>query len=99
MLTFVILGIIMKEKQGGDFMPKELQIEKRFSHEVNDIENILRDLENGRYYEHSGARMDGYLSTNISHLREKIHTLLYRIENDQSFGEEIAFKLKESENK
>lgn len=49
---------------------KPTGIKKRYSHEIQDIDNKLRQLESERIYEKSGARMDGYLATNIIELRK-----------------------------
>jgi signal transduction histidine kinase len=75
---------------------KTIDIKKRYSRELEDIDYILRNLENGRYYEKSGAKMDGALETNIANLRKNINDLLNKIEHNQdSISEELAkvFKL------
>ncbi|AHF07174.1 hypothetical protein [Desulfitobacterium metallireducens] len=63
---------------------KPTGIKKRYSHEIQDIDNKLRQLESERIYEKSGARMDGYLATNIIELRKMIYDLLRKIENNES---------------
>jgi hypothetical protein len=70
-------------------LEKKLDIKKKYSHELLDIENRLRDLEQNRIYELSGARMDGYLATNIIKLREKINELIEKIEYDAPSTAEI----------
>ena len=61
---------------------KKIDIKRRYAHELLDIENRLRDMEQNRIYELSGAKMDGYLATNIIKLREKINELIEKIEFD-----------------
>lgn len=61
-------------------------ITKIYSREILEIYNRLTHLENGRYYENSGAQMDGSLAHNISKLREDITNLLVKI-NDGSPSE------------
>jgi hypothetical protein len=72
-----------------------LGIARRYSHEIQDIANKLRDLENGRIYELTNAQMDGYLATNINQLRKMIRELLSKIDNqEESVNDlfEIFFK-------
>ena len=72
-------------------MEKVIDITSRYSHELNDIANITRHLKNGRIYELTGAKMDGYLNTQIEKLEEKISILICKIEYGQeSFDEEIG---------
>lgn len=72
-------------------MEKVIDITGRYSHELNSIANITRQLKNGRIYELSGAKMDGYLHTQISKLEKEISSLIHKIEyNKESFAEEIA---------
>ncbi|ASN71564.1 hypothetical protein 10S8_8 [uncultured Caudovirales phage] len=59
----------------------DYKISAEYSHELNDIRNKLGQLERGRVYELSGAKMDGYLATNIEELREMINQLLGKIQN------------------
>jgi hypothetical protein len=61
-------------------MSEGLGIAKKYSHEILEISNKLRDLENRRIYELSRATMDGYLATNIGQLREMLNELLDKIE-------------------
>lgn len=61
---------------------KKIDIKDKYSHELMEFENKLQDLEQSRIYELSGAKMDGYLSTNIKYLREKINGLIKKIEYD-----------------
>ncbi|PKQ89353.1 hypothetical protein CXK86_20085 [Paenibacillus sp. BGI2013] len=62
-------------------MTEPLGIKEKYSREINDIGYILKNLENGRYYENSRAKMDGYLATNIQQLRSKIAELISKIDN------------------
>lgn len=73
-------------------MEKKIDIKKKYSRELEDIDYILRNLENDRYYEKSGAKMDGYLATNIQNLRKNIATLLDKIEYDKDSVDEEIFK-------
>jgi len=41
---------------------------------------MFRQLGNGRIYEFTEARMDGYLATNIVKLRDSLEELIYKIE-------------------
>lgn len=72
-------------------MSEKLGITKRYSQEILDIANKLRDLENNRVYELSGAKMDGSLSTNAQQLRTMIKELLRKIDNQSpSIDDEMA---------
>ncbi|MBT2697240.1 hypothetical protein J7E79_07425 [Bacillus sp. ISL-40] len=68
-----------------------LGIRKRYSHEIQEIGNKLSDLENGRIYELTDAKMDGYLATNIIQLRKMISDLLSKIDNQkESVNDEFS---------
>ena len=60
----------------------DYDISKRYSSELLNISNKLNQLERGRIYELSRAQMDGYLSTNISQLKDMLNDLLGKIQND-----------------
>ncbi|MDK8192228.1 hypothetical protein QP794_19235 [Paenibacillus sp. UMB7766-LJ446] len=62
-------------------MSESLGIIEKYDREINDIGYKLKNLENGRYYENSGAQMDGYLATNIQQLRKMIAELISKIDN------------------
>lgn len=69
----------------------DYKISERYSCELNDIANKLRQMENGRVYELSRAQSDGYLATNVGQLRDKINELLNKIQNGtESTDERIA---------
>ncbi|QNU65905.1 hypothetical protein EHE19_013535 [Ruminiclostridium herbifermentans] len=69
---------------------KKIDISKRFSIEIQNINNKLQQLENGRVYDLTNAQMDGYLSTHIGQLKEMISDLLYKIEyGEDSRKEEL----------
>ncbi|PAC78515.1 hypothetical protein [Bacillus velezensis] len=71
---------------------------KKYRREINNIENRLKDLEKSRIYELSGSKMDGYLATNISKLRDDFHELLYKIEtNEESIEEKLRSAFKKDE--
>ena len=72
-------------------MDKVVDVSDRYSAEILNIKNKLNQLEKGRVYELTGAKMDGYLSTNIEQLRESINDLLYKIEfNKESINERVS---------
>lgn len=73
-------------------MEKKVDVKDKYSRELEDIDYILRNLENGRYYEKTGARIDGYLATNIQNLRKNIATLINKIEYDKDSVEDEIFK-------
>lgn len=78
---------------------KVIDIKEKYGNEINEIEYILKNLENGRYYENSQAKMDGYLANNIIKLREKLNDIFSKIEyNKDSIDDEIfdaVFKIEE----
>jgi hypothetical protein len=59
---------------------KQVDITGRYSMEIQDIANKLRQLESNRIYELSGAQMDGYLTTNIQQLKKMIAQLIAKVE-------------------
>lgn len=59
----------------------DYNIKSEYSHEFNEIANILSQLENKRIYEFSNAKMNGYLATNIRKLRNEISQLLSKIQH------------------
>ncbi|QYK67480.1 hypothetical protein [Paenibacillus sp. S02] len=72
-------------------MTEPLGITEKYSREIHEIGNKLRDLENGRIYEKTGAQMDGYLTTNIQQLRKMFTELISKIDNqDPSMNEKLA---------
>lgn len=76
-------------------MSKVVDISDRYSSEILDIKNKLNQLEKGSIYELTGAKMDGYLSTNAEKLRESINDLLYKVEfNKESMNEKVAKEMK-----
>lgn len=71
-------------------MEGKREIRKKYSHELNEINYILQNLEIDRYYENTKARGDGYLATNIQNLRKQFYELLDKIECDEdSTNDEI----------
>lgn len=56
------------------------EIVEKYSNELCAIYNKLQQLESGRVYELTEAKMDGYLSTNAQQLREMICDLLCKIQ-------------------
>lgn len=69
-------------------MDKKIDVTGRYHQELLDIKNKLNQLENDRYYEKSGVKTDGYLSTNIQDLRKSIADLIYKIE----YGEDSSME-------
>ena len=60
-----------------------MDISKRYSVELNKINNHLTDLERGRIYELTQTPGTPSCATMAQHLREDISTLLDFIENDK----------------
>lgn len=66
-------------------------VRQRYSQEINDILYAFQNIENGRYYEKTQARGDGYLANNAIKLRNQFLELLDLIENDSpSLHETLA---------
>lgn len=62
----------------------------KYNSELLKIKNKLNQLEKGRVYDISKAKMDGYLSTNVEQLREMISDLVYKIEyNEESIEDRM----------
>ncbi|WP_163529275.1 hypothetical protein [Halobacillus ihumii] len=59
---------------------KRLGIFDDYSYEILEIKSILTEMENGRIYEKTGARMDGSLPYKVQKLREKLNDLLTKID-------------------
>lgn len=77
---------------------KLIDVTGRYSQEIRDIEHLLNNLQNENIYEKTGARMDGYLSTNISKLKKQLSDLISKIEyGKKSVNEEIQEALKGKE--
>ncbi|MGN1304227.1 MAG: hypothetical protein ACI4YB_04235 [Oscillospiraceae bacterium] len=69
-------------------------IKDEYSAELNNISNRLAQLKNGRVYELSNAKMDGFLYTNIEKLEKDIYDLLFKIQTGkEGFCHEIAEKI------
>ena len=70
---------------------KKIDVRNKYSHEIQDISNKLTQLEQGRIYENTGARMDGSLATNIEQLKKMLSKLIFKIEYDKdSIDDEIV---------
>ncbi|SDL23805.1 hypothetical protein [Natronincola ferrireducens] len=70
---------------------KKVDVRNKYRHEIQDISNKLNQLEQGRIYDNTRARMDGSLATNIEQLRRMLSELIYKIEYDKdSVDDEIA---------
>lgn len=72
-------------------LEKQVDITGRYSNEIQDIANKLRQLENKLIYELSGAQMDGYLATNIQQLKKMIAELITKVQYGQdSITDELS---------
>lgn len=71
---------------------KVVDVKDRYSREIEEIRYILQNLENGRYYENSGAKMDGYLSTNIIKLKKYLNDLINKVEYNLDSDEDEIVK-------
>lgn len=77
-----------------------MDIRKKYSSEISDIEFKLNQLEKGRYKENTGANYDGALSTNVEQLRKMFDDLIYKIENNvESKKERLSKSYKKTINK
>jgi len=71
-------------------MDEKIDVRKKYSYELNEINYILQNLENGRYYENTGAQSDGYVATRIQKIRKHLDELLDKIEyNEKSVKDEL----------
>ena len=73
-------------------------IKDKYSFELNEIGDILTQLKNGRIYELTNDKMDGYIYTNVDKLEKKLNLLLNKIQNgkdgfEAEFFGEITNKL------
>lgn len=64
-------------------------VKNRYSQEISDILYALQNMENGRYYEKTQAKGDGYLSNNVIKLRKQFLELLDMIEKDKPSSHQI----------
>lgn len=72
-------------------MEKINDIQNKYEGELLNIKNKLNHLEEGRIYEITGAKMDGYLATNIIELKKMLNDLIYKIKyNKESDIEALA---------
>ncbi|EJV74523.1 hypothetical protein bcgnr5411_54000 [Bacillus cereus] len=70
---------------------KVIDIRNGYGMEVDNIRTKLSELENGRIYELTGARMDGSIAQNIQRLKDMLNDLCNKIEyGKDSMIEEIA---------
>lgn len=70
---------------------KVIDIRNGYNMEVNNIRTKLSELENGRIYELTGARMDGSIAQNIQRLKEMLNDLCNKIEyGKDSLSDELA---------
>lgn len=72
-------------------MNGKLGITDKYSREIEEIANKLRDLENNRIKEVTHANMDGSLATNVQKLRKMLNELIYKIDNQSpSINDDLA---------
>lgn len=72
-----------------------MNITKRYSIELNKINNRLDDLKKGRIYELTRTPGDASYATLAQHLKEDIDLLISKIENDEpSITEKVAIATK-----
>lgn len=74
-----------------------LGIFEKYRHEIEEIEYKLSNLENNRYYEHTGAKMDGSVSTNAQQLRKMIRELLLKIDKQAPSNDDEMASLFDNE--
>lgn len=72
---------------------KIVDITGKYSLEIQNIANKLKDLENGRVYDLTKIQGDGYLSTNISQLKKMLSELIYKIEYGKDSSEDEMAKI------
>lgn len=68
----------------------KVDIFKRYSHEINKIENLLIDLNNGRVYEVERKPGIPKCSTMAERLKSEIEDLLIKINNNEKGFMEVA---------
>lgn len=59
---------------------KNIDITGKYTHEIQEIGNKLRQLKDCRVYEITNVKSDGYLANNIEQLKKMISNLIYKIE-------------------
>lgn len=65
----------------------------KYNLELTEIRNQLQDLKNGKVYEVSGVKSDGYISTEVEQLTNNLVKLLSQIANDEPGALEKIFSL------
>lgn len=69
---------------------KSRGIINKYSKEIEDIQFIIQNLENGKIKEKTGADTHGYLAHNAVKLKEKMNELLLKIDTDSpSINDEL----------
>lgn len=66
----------------------DYQITECYSNEIKQINNKLEQLEQGRIYELSKVKTDGFLATNIKQLRKMLIDLAHKIQNGEDGSSE-----------
>lgn len=77
-------------------MDKKVDIINKYEVELLQINNILKDLEDGRYYEKTGVKMHGKLAIHVEKLREEINELINKIEYNKDSSSD---KMREAVNR
>ncbi|MEK5069640.1 hypothetical protein [Sporosarcina sp. FSL K6-1508] len=74
-------------------------IKQEYSMEINRIQNYLRDLENGRIYEITGAKMDGSYAKIASNISREFEELLTMIEKGIPSTSTLIFEARQKDTK
>lgn len=75
-------------------------IKDEYSFELNEIGDILSQLKEGKIYELTNVKMDGFIYTNVDKLEKKLNLLLGKIQNGkEGFESEFFGKINDKINK
>ena len=74
-MQFFFFDMLIKR---GDYM----SIRENYSFEIQKLENVIRNLKNGRIYEITGAKMDGSYTKIASNLQSRLEELLTKMDGD-----------------
>lgn len=72
-------------------MTEKVDLVNKYSLELSEIRNQLQDLKNGKVYEISNVKSDGYISTEVDQLTTNLVKLISKIVHDESGALEKAF--------
>ncbi|MED4267305.1 hypothetical protein [Priestia megaterium] len=62
---------------------RKVDVKDRYDREIEEIDYILRNLEQGRIYDITRTPGEPYLQTAVSKIREKLNDLINKIEYDK----------------